>query len=560
MRKLIITAVIGSILAAGFTAPAQAAAPKAGAACAKAGITQVVKAGTKSTKFTCVKSGKKLVWNKGVVTIAKPAPAPKPTVEPTATPTPTPTPTAMPFDPSKPKQGDPCPRNSGDVIGYNNDKVLVWMMCNNWDDRYFPRENGGYIDQLTGRPGIDPVTPTKTFFSNNFGLYIYSKGDLGSPTGAITEASLLSNLDLCRIQQGDPNLRNFSSGFPMKPERMNLINSPTVQFLAIDFLGHRATTKPADDYKDVTDTLQAFYGAMGTKSVKIDFRLPADYADLPKTVEEYGLDGDFKSGGFNQQKSAKYWSYVRAVIAAVDKDIDFTGVETIVIATPPDIKDSQIGIFVAEAAIPGNGFATNEGTVQNVLIRGGDEVRDLDNWTHEFGHMLGMTDLRNTLSLSDQKSGGLGYFDLMANPNLPELLVWQRFLLGILNDDQIRCVTDQSSTSHWLSPVEEITTKPKGVVIPLTSTTALIVESRRRLGFDLNMGSETEGAMVYKLDTKVPYRLSPIKIIYPARSVDRDWETDATLRLGESVTSDGWKITVTETGKFGDVVKVEKVG
>jgi hypothetical protein len=148
----------------------------------------------------------------------------------------------------------------------------------------------------------------------------------------------------------------------------------------------------------------------------------------------------------------------------------------------------------------------------------------------------------------------------MANPTLPELLVWQRFLLGILNDDQMRCVTNQASTTHWLSPVELVTPNPKGVVIPLSSTTALVVESRRRLGFDVNMGRETEGALVYRVDTKIRYNLSPVKIVYPARSVDREWETDSTLRLGESVTSDGWKITVTETGKFGDVVKVEKVG
>jgi hypothetical protein len=74
------------------------------------------------------------------------------------------------------------------------------------------------------------------------------------------------------------------------------------------------------------------------------------------------------------------------------------------------------------------------------------------------------------------------------------------------------------------------------------------------------MGKNTEGALVYKLDTRIPYRLSPIKIVYPARSTDRQWETDSTLRFGESVTTDGWKITVTEAGTFGDVIKVEKVG
>ena len=42
------------------------AAVKAGAKCTKAGITQVVK----GKSFTCVKSRKKLVWNKGVRVVA----------------------------------------------------------------------------------------------------------------------------------------------------------------------------------------------------------------------------------------------------------------------------------------------------------------------------------------------------------------------------------------------------------------------------------------------------------------------------------------------------------
>ena len=59
---------------------AQAAtAPKPGSACKKAG--QTITAGGK--KFTCVKSGKKLVWNKGVL-----VPAPKPSPTPTPTPSP----------------------------------------------------------------------------------------------------------------------------------------------------------------------------------------------------------------------------------------------------------------------------------------------------------------------------------------------------------------------------------------------------------------------------------------------------------------------------------------
>ena len=60
--------------------PVQAATPKAGAKCTKAGIT----ATAAGKKFTCVKSGTKLVWNKGVTIKAAPKVDVKP-VEPTPT-------------------------------------------------------------------------------------------------------------------------------------------------------------------------------------------------------------------------------------------------------------------------------------------------------------------------------------------------------------------------------------------------------------------------------------------------------------------------------------------
>jgi hypothetical protein len=76
-----------------FAGPVTAvAAVKAGDSCKKAGIT----ATTNGKKFTCVKSGKKLVWNKGVA-VVKPTPTPTPTTTPEPTPTATPTPTSTPI-------------------------------------------------------------------------------------------------------------------------------------------------------------------------------------------------------------------------------------------------------------------------------------------------------------------------------------------------------------------------------------------------------------------------------------------------------------------------------
>jgi hypothetical protein len=84
MLKRQITFVTAFALLLAFPITPSQAAGKAGATCSKAGLKSVASGKT----FTCVKSGKKFVWDKGVAVT-------KPTVvsTPSATPTPTPTPT-----------------------------------------------------------------------------------------------------------------------------------------------------------------------------------------------------------------------------------------------------------------------------------------------------------------------------------------------------------------------------------------------------------------------------------------------------------------------------------
>jgi len=78
--------VVAIVLLLALVNPAQAATPKAGAKCSKAGAT----ATASGKKFTCIKSGTKLVWNKGVAIKAAPKPSPDPVLKPVE-PSPTPT-------------------------------------------------------------------------------------------------------------------------------------------------------------------------------------------------------------------------------------------------------------------------------------------------------------------------------------------------------------------------------------------------------------------------------------------------------------------------------------
>jgi hypothetical protein len=93
MKKILLIIIATSILIAPLNAMA---AVKAGDSCKKVGST----ATSGGKKYTCIKNGKKLVWNKGVnVAASKPSPVATPTPTSTPTPSASPTPTVSKFVP-----------------------------------------------------------------------------------------------------------------------------------------------------------------------------------------------------------------------------------------------------------------------------------------------------------------------------------------------------------------------------------------------------------------------------------------------------------------------------
>jgi M6 family metalloprotease-like protein len=565
MKKTLLALTLVFALVAPLNA---SAAIKTGASCKKAGQTSTVA----GKKYTCIKSGKKLVWNKGVA-IAKPkpvvapTPTPAPTIEPTsiptvaASPTPTPTPTKV-IDPTKPVQGQACSRNSGDVVGYNDQKILVVLFCNQFDDRYFPRQGADPVDQSTGKILLGPLgsmNPTTE--------YKAQKSSYSKPTSTISPNSDLAQIEQCRILDAGPlgdipnnPQRHFTSGFPLYKERARLNQSPTIQVVAIDFPDLQGKKSPKEDLSKVVSYVSSFFEKQSTNEIKLNWSIPENYFRMPKAVVDYGLGGEFFSSNWKPDNS---FSYAKEAIRLTDPGIDFSQSSIIAVVVPPQVTRQQIGAFVAQSSEPGQQFITNEKDIYNLLIMAGPDrssEAELLNWAHETGHMFGLTDIRDTTDVTRQDSSDLGVFDLMNSSIAPELLAWNRYMLGILNDDQVRCVTKPEPTIHFLAPVAKRTTETKMVVIPISKYKAVIVESRRNLGFDVNLGTANEGALVYTVDTTIPYRKSTMKLVPSPSATDKKWRRDAALKLNESVTIWGYKITNVETGDFGDVVKVEKVG
>ncbi|MFM1937941.1 MAG: hypothetical protein RLZZ320_799 [Actinomycetota bacterium] len=459
-------------------------AVKPGATCKKVGQKTVSKGKT----YTCVKSGKKLVWNKGK---------------------------------SQTEQ-----KPSSESADYKSPL-------------------GSISHQITYQPPL-PIS--------------------GMPKTQVSPLTELADIEYCKIKDagvaGDiPNnpQRHFVSGFPNYKERANFINNATLQFVAIDFSDLPGQRSPAEDLKPVTTFLTEFFNRQSSKKTAIEFRIPNKYIRMPKPVMDYELAVDFFSGKWKPETS---FNYVKEAISVADPVIDFTGASMFAVVVPAEVTRQQIAAFVAQSGEPGQQIVTAEGGIYNFLIMAGPVGTpdfELLNWAHEYGHLFGLTDIRNTIDVTRQDSSDLGMLDLMNSMLAPELLAWQRFIMGILNDDQVRCVMSTKALTHRIIPIAQPELQPKMVVIPLSEYRAIAIESRRSHGYDRNLGTLNEGVFVYSIDTSIPYRYSTMKLIPSPSAFDMVWKRDAALKIGESITFEGWKITYVETGSFGDVVRTERI-
>jgi hypothetical protein len=369
------------------------------------------------------------------------------------------------------------------------------------------------------------------------------------PTSELSDPKRFLNLESCKIKHLNPHATTMVAGFPIVDRRVNLVKGLKAQIIGVDFPDRSAGILSVKEANEVfISSTEKFWGDQATVPVKFEWNWKNEWIRMPNSIKSYDLGGSFFEGKFRDDP---YWSFVRTVISMADTTVDFTGVNFIYIVFPSLVKVDEIGTFLVHTQ---GTYSTAEGNIYNLILAGGIYVSK-EVYIHEFGHGLGLTDIRDTTNLGDQKSDGM-YYDTMNNHLVPELLVWHRFLLGILNDKQIHCITSNEASTHWIVPVASKSEMVKGIVIPLSDTEGVIVESRRAIGWDKALrdnikvydknAKDLVGAVVYTLDTSVPYGKTPVKVV-------------KVLNNQDSIIVRGYKITLIESGDFGDVIRVEKV-
>jgi len=457
-----------------------------------------------------------------------------------------------------PRQNEPCTPGAPQVVGIAADGVLRVLSCGEGQWR---RQSGADpVDQSTGQI-------IKTPGSISAASYLYKNPEqlVTSPSEA---ASIFGSAEPCKIpdagRDGVPmsnSQKHFVLGFDIYPERANLETNAKFQLLPIDFSDAPSSAAPGVEWKKYMDETVAFFNRTAGFETDMEFIVPDDYIRMDRTLASYNLVGNIQTSG---DWVSGYFDLLREVLRKADSQIDFSNVAGVALVPAFDTPRTLFAGLIAQAEEPTYlQFPTNEGPILNVLVSPGGEgifEETYWGWVHEMGHLLGLTDVRDVTDPSRQDSSYLGIYELMNAPMAPELLAWQRWLLGVLNDDQVDCYSGIDEGVSWLRPVASRTDKSKMAVMPISKYKALVVESRRNTGYDTQLAPKSEGLIAYVVDTTIPYTKSGMWLIPAPDSKDAVWRTDAALSSGQTITYGGWTVEVLESGEFGELVSIRREG
>ena len=413
------------------------------------------------------------------------------------------------------------------------------------------------------------------------------------------EANQLSlSADICKIEEdsrvrapGDPvvdyigeaeirgRYRGNATAFPFAPTALPVTGAIDVALVYVDWADNPGTSEDYEYYQEQVKFFEDFYWMVSEHKLDMRihssdkwYRIPGSYQELTLTFDEEAQRGE----------APKKQVFYNAAVGASDPEFDYTDMEIVFFAIPTG-KSVFFHGGPHEFNFDWNGFLdTDERKIYDTttpgdwfLNSGGDEPPWV-NYVHEVGHMIGIPHQANE-DFKDgsilEKNNPLNGYDIMANQGGASrtITAWLRWLAGWLDDDQVVCATKESITDDYfeLTPINEVSGDVEALVIKLSDTKAVVVESRRfDPAFDRKTKHSKTGLLVYTVDaTKGSAQgnqalLSPRDITkYIEERFWRSWhELDAVFFQGDSVEIEGLKIQALSIGKDTDVVRVSKVG
>lgn len=379
-----------------------------------------------------------------------------------------------------------------------------------------------------------------------------SSGTAASTTTTTTIASVSTTpTTACRLPVADGRGDVSIGGWPRIAERSKTTGTVVATVVMVDFPDSPATMTPQAAFAKISGATATFtevsYGRLNYA-----FNPQFKWYRMSNPANYYApLNGSF----------AKHRAYIAEAASLADPEVDFSSTDSLVILANPDARGLGMA-GPAFSAINRNGITLDGKYISN----GATSAYDLNYWSsiwlnHEITHTFGLVDVyaatrenANNAYDGHRYVGEFSYMGLSSfDGNAPSLFAYERWNLGWLDDSQIVCSTDKE-ISQLITPVQA-TGGIKAVIVPLTTTKALVVESRRALGLDRRIAKS--GALVYTVDSSVQSGYGPVRV-YPSSVTSDPRYLQAPRAPGESVTVEGITVRVTSASNSGDTVLITR--
>lgn len=338
---------------------------------------------------------------------------------------------------------------------------------------------------------------------------------------------------------------NVGMGFPRLENRIPSTGEVKAVVLFVDFSDAPASETPENVFSVISPNAEKFYKDISYG--RMDFTLHPHFVWLRLSQPSVHYGNGLSSFEGHQ-------AFIQEAVDLADADVDFSSADMVIVMANP--LATAVGFGPAFGGDTTNGINADGVVIPSAVTSGAD----LYNWgflwlNHETGHAMALVDLYDYTWNSpnyDDLHKFVGNFGLMGyiDGTAPEFFAFERWMLGWLDDEQIFCQQTADETIS-LSAIET-TGGIKAVMIPISATKAVVVESRRPLGYDT--GLIKSGALVYTVDTSIYSGMGTI-VVLPILEND-PYRDQSPLAVGESVTVDNVTITVLEASDEGDVVQI----
>lgn len=335
---------------------------------------------------------------------------------------------------------------------------------------------------------------------------------------------------------------NIALGFPKVVGLAPSIGEVNMIVLFTDFSDVPAEESTDSIFSIINPIAPDFFKEISYGRMQLNLKPHFEWLRLSKPSAYYGTA---------IYKGQSHLDFIQEAVDLADNQVDFSEAHIVLVINNPLAKAIQQGpTFKSsdpEYHIKADGQSISAGITSGY---------DLNHWggiwlPHETGHTFGLPDLYHFGT--DNLNKYVGTFGLMGTcgAKAPGYFAFERWILGWLDDTQIYCF--ESGEAIIEIDAIEIAGGTKAIIVPIDSTKAVVIESRRKIGFDKNIPKE--GALVYLVNTTLPSGSGPIQV-RPGFKSEYEFLQDAPMKKGDNYTFENVTIEILESKKQSDKVKV----